>query len=81
MFSDTSYARIFYGTISTSNYITLSFSSADYRAELYTRLVMEESKRQAQKSRVRKNPATRRDTSSQAEVRVKGQTHRGAATT
>ena len=42
---------------------------------------MEESKRQAQKSRVRKNPATRRDTSSQVEVGVEGRTHRDAATT
>lgn len=57
------------GHVSTETLTIAGKRFSDYRAELYTRLVMEESKRQAQKSRVRKHPATRRDTSSQAEKR------------
>ena len=39
-------------------YVAYLFSISDYRAELYTRLVIEESRKQARKPRVKRNQAT-----------------------
>ena len=44
--------------ISMLRYVSYLFSISDYRAELYTRLVIEESRKQARKPRVKRNQAT-----------------------